>query len=276
MADVFRSLGVKKVRLTGGEPTVRKDIVEIVGDMGKLFPSVGITTNGSLLSRKLERLKVAGLTHLNISLDSLVAEKNELITRRPNTTGKALESMEKALGLGFESVKLNVVAMKNFNDDEFCDFVDLTRTRKVDIRFIEFMPFSLNDWEKDKFISYKDILGIVKKGYPDITPLGNDEKDSTSKAYKVPGFAGQLGFISSMSDHFCGGCNRLRITADGNLKVCLFDNREVNLKHLIEAGLTDDELITYIRKALDKKHFSHGGVDSILGRENRPMVKIGG
>ena len=172
--------------------------------------------------------------------------------------------MEKALAIGIEKVKLNVVAMKNFNDDEFGDFVALTRELDIDVRFIEFMPFSMNDWEKDKFISAQEILAQIKKKFNDIYALNNDSVDSTSRAYKVPGFKGQVGFISSMTDHFCGGCSRLRLTADGNLKVCLFDNREVNLKHLIEAGLTDDELIVYIRKALNSKHYSHGGVDSIL------------
>ena len=272
---MFKSVGVKKVRLTGGEPTVRKDIVEIVEDMGKIYKQVGMTTNGTLLPRKLERLKQAGLTHLNISLDSLKPERNEFITRRPNTTAKALESFDKALSLGMQNVKLNVVAMKGFNEDEFSDFAELTKDKDVDIRFIEFMPFSLNDWEKNKFISYKDILDNIKQRH-NLIECGDDPKESTSKGYKIPGYKGKLGFISSMSDHFCGGCNRLRLTADGNLKVCLFDNREVNLKQLIEAGLTDDELIEYIRKALDKKHFSHGGVNSILGRDNRPMVKIGG
>lgn len=165
--------------------------------------------------------------------------------------------------------------MKGFNDDEFCDFAELTKDRNVDIRFIEFMPFSMNDWEKDKFISYKDTLNILEQKY-NLQACSDDPKDSTSRGYRVSGYKGKLGFISSMSEHFCGGCSRLRLTADGNFKVCLFDNREVNLKHLIEAGLTDDELIGYIRKALGNKHFSHGGVDSILGRENRPMVKIGG
>ena len=263
------------MRLTGGEPTVRKDIIDIVADMGSMFKHVGMTTNGTVLPRKLERLKEAGLTHLNISLDSLIPEKNEMITRRPNTTSKALESLEKALTLGIDTVKLNVVAMKGFNDDEFADFAELTRSKKIDVRFIEFMPFSLNDWEKDKFISYKNILSGIRERFS-VVECGNDAKDSTSKAYKIPGFLGQLGFISSMTDHFCGGCNRLRLTADGNLKVCLFDNREVNLKQLMEAGCTDDEITGYIRKALGKKHFSHGGVDSILQRENRPMVKIGG
>jgi GTP 3',8-cyclase / cyclic pyranopterin monophosphate synthase len=186
-----------------------------------------------------------------------------------------LESLDKALTIGISSVKLNVVAMKGFNDDEFADFAEMTRDREIDVRFIEFMPFAQNDWERDKFISYHDIRAQIKQRFS-LLECGDDPKDSTSKGYRIPGFKGKLGFISSMSDHFCGGCNRLRLTADGNLKVCLFDNREVNLKHLIEAGLSDEELLEYIQKALAKKHFSHGGVDSILKRTNRPMVKIGG
>ena len=122
--------------------------------------------------------------------------------------------------------------MNGFNCDEFADFVELTRTKKVDVRFIEFMPFALNDWSKRKFISQADIVQKIIARYPDFEAMGNDLPQSTSRAYKVPGFEGQVGFISSMSDHFCGGCNRLRLTADGNFKVCLFDNREVNLKSL--------------------------------------------
>ena len=168
---------------------VRKDIVEIVEDMGKLFKHVGITTNGTF-PRKLERMKDAGLTHINVSLDSLVPAKNEFITRRPNTQLKALESVEKALEIGVKSVKLNVVAMKNFNDDEYADFADLTKDRELDVRFIEFMPFSQNDWEKGKFISQQEILDKIKLHHPLVHALGNDSKDSTSRAFEIPGFKG--------------------------------------------------------------------------------------
>ena len=116
----------------------------------------------------------------------------------------------------------------------------------------------------------------IKERFPDLAPTLDDEKSSTSRGYKIPGFKGTVGFISSMSKNFCGGCNRIRLTADGNLKVCLFDNREVNLKTMIEEGKSDNELLEQIRNSLSKKHFSHGGVDSILKRDNRSMVRIGG
>jgi len=145
------------VRLTGGEPLVRKDVIEIVQDLSQHFSSIGITTNGSLLTRKLERLKEAGLTHLNISLDSLVPAKNEFITRRPNTCPVVLKAIDRALEIGMHSVKLNVVAMRNFNDDEVLDFIELTKEKPLDVRFIEFMPFDANDWKTNKFISMAEM-----------------------------------------------------------------------------------------------------------------------
>lgn len=196
-----------------------------------------MTTNGTLLKRKLPLLKEAGLTHLNISLDSLVPAKNEFITRRPNTTEIVLKNVEQSIELGLPT-KLNVVAMKNFNEDELCDFIELGRNQNLAVRFIEFMPFGMNDWKQNKFISTEEMLKIVRVKYPDILPLA-EVPSATSRDWKVPGFSGSFGFISSMSNHFCGGCNRLRLTADGCLKVCLFDNRELHLKKLMEDGLTD-------------------------------------
>ena len=140
LAKIFQSLGVQKVKLTGGEPAVRHDIVDIVTELKPLFNEIGITTNGTLLKRKLPKLVDAGLTHVNVSLDSLVAAKNEFITRRPSTTEAALNTIDRCIEANLVT-KLNVVAMKNFNDDEFCDFVDLTKERNLAVRFIEFMPF---------------------------------------------------------------------------------------------------------------------------------------
>ena len=154
----------------------------------------------------------------------------------------------------------------------------MAKERPIDVRFIEFMPFAMNDWEKDKFISYEEIKRRIIKVHPDFAPMpvGTDAPSSTQKSYAGEKWLGRIGFISSMSDHFCGGCNRLRLTADGHLKVCLFDNRELDLKTLIELGTSDTELLDYIRAALTNKHYSHGGVDSILKGTNRPMVRIGG
>jgi len=151
LASIFHKLGVTKVRLTGGEPLVRKDLIPIVQHLSTLFKQIGITTNGSLLSRKLPKLAESGLTHLNISLDSLVPAKNEFITRRPGTTAPVLQAISQSIELGL-STKLNVVAMRNFNDDEFADFAEMTRDKDIDVRFIEFMPFDQNDWKSKKFI----------------------------------------------------------------------------------------------------------------------------
>ena len=159
---------MSKVRLTGGEPLVRKEIVDIVADMGELFSQVGLTTNGTVLNRKLPRLKEAGLTHLNISLDSLVPAKNEFITRRPDGSKKVLQAIETALDIGIQSVKLNVVAINKFNCDEFTDFAELTREWPIDVRFIEFMPFTENDWKQNKFIPMSSILDTLTESYPNI------------------------------------------------------------------------------------------------------------
>jgi molybdenum cofactor biosynthesis enzyme MoaA len=130
--------------------------------------------------------------------------------------------------------------MRNFNDDEFPDFAELTREKDMEVRFIEFMPFDKNDWKTKKFIPQDEIMEHIKKQFPVVEPLAN-EKSAVSKAFQIPGHKGRLGFISSMSKHFCGGCNRLRVTADGNLKVCLFDNNELNLKQML-ATHTDEQL----------------------------------
>jgi len=172
---------------------------------------------------------------INVSLDSLVPAKNELITRRANTQKRAIEAIDKALAMNrFQAIKLNVVVMKGFNDDELFDFAEFVRDRRVELRFIEFMPFDKNQWANDKFLSFIESKRMLEEQLG--TPLQrlDDCPTSTSKNYGLPGFKGSIGFISSMSDHFCGGCNRVRITADGNLKICLFDNREINLKTMID------------------------------------------
>lgn len=145
-----------------------------------------------------------------------------------------------------------------FNDDEINDFVMLTHDRNVDVRFIEYMPFSGNKWEMNKMVSYREMLEIIKSVWPNFNELPNGPND-TSKAWKVPEYAGQVGFITSMSEHFCGSCNRLRITADGNLKVCLFGNTEISLRDAIRAGSSEDDLIALIEAAVKRKKRKHAG-----------------
>lgn len=244
----------------------------------KGLETVAMTTNGIVLTKKLVALQRAGLDILNISLDTMQSKKYEKITRR-NGLEKVMMGIDLALQLGYNPVKINCVLMRGefwapswgnnfnffrlfftlgFNEDELINFVEFTKDRNVDIRFIEYMPFSGNKWEVDKMVSYKEMLNNIKAVWPDFQPLINHPND-TSKAWKVPGYLGQVGFITSMSEHFCGSCNRLRITADGNLKVCLFGNKEVSLRDAIRSGCNEDDLRTLIGLAVNKKKKQHAG-----------------
>ncbi|KNC83650.1 molybdenum cofactor biosynthesis protein A [Sphaeroforma arctica JP610] len=277
LAELFVSQGVEKIRLTGGEPTVRKDFVQLCERLGKIegLKGLALTSNGIALEKMLPALKDAGVTQINISLDTLVAPKYHLITRRP-ALKRVLSCIDAALAMDFPNrLKLNCVVIKGFNDDEVNDFVEFTRTRDIDIRFIEYMPFGGNKWDDKKFISYTSLLEEIGSKYIDILRL-QDHPNDTSKAYKVDGHEGQIGFITSMSDHFCGTCNRLRITADGNLKVCLFGNAEVSLRDAIRDGENDENLGELIGAAVRRKKSQHAGMYALSRSENRPMILIGG
>uniref|UniRef100_T1J5S9 cyclic pyranopterin monophosphate synthase n=1 Tax=Strigamia maritima TaxID=126957 RepID=T1J5S9_STRMM len=274
LAKLFINEGIDKIRLTGGEPLIRSDIEEIVGDLKKIpgLKWLAMTTNGIVLKRKLSALRQAGLDALNISLDTLVPVKFEFITRR-NGWKKVIEGIDCALELGYDPVKINCVVMRGLNEDEINDFVAFTKDKKVDVRFIEYMPFDGNKWNDKKMVPYQEMLGIIKSKYPDIKRL-EDKDNDTSKAYKVDGFAGQIGFITSMSEHFCGSCNRLRITADGNLKVCLFGNSEVSLRDALRSGVSEDELLSIIGAAVGRKKKQHAGMFELAKMKNRPMILI--
>ncbi|CAG7725103.1 unnamed protein product [Allacma fusca] len=277
VARIFVKEGVNKVRITGGEPLLRKDLPTIINNISNMnVDSIGITTNGILLSRLLPDLLKAGVTHINISLDSLSPPKFEKISRRPPSAWyKVWKGLELAGDLmrDINPVKVNCVVMKGTNEDEICDFVQLTKDRNIDVRFIEYMPFSGNKWDLAKMISYQDMVTRIREKYPELQKL-EDSVNHTSKAYKVPGHMGQVGFITSMSDHFCGGCNRLRITADGNLKVCLFGNAEVSLRDAIRSGATEEDLLSLIGQAVSRKHAKHAGMMNLAKMENRPMILI--
>lgn len=258
IAKLFVEQGVRKIRLTGGEPTIRKDLVEIISRMKELplLENVGITTNALVLTRNLVKYQNAGLDAINISLDTLRPQRFEEITRRKGFE-RVIAGIDLAVQLGYKP-KVNCVVMTNFNEDEVCDFVEWTRDRAVDVRFIEYMPFSGNRWHTEKMLSYGDMLKMILKRFPDFEALPNGPND-TSKAYKVPGYKGQVGFITSMTEHFCGTCNRLRITADGNLKVCLFGNKEISLRDAIRSGATEPELLDLIGAAVFRKKKQHAG-----------------
>ncbi|KAM9240542.1 LOW QUALITY PROTEIN: molybdenum cofactor biosynthesis protein 1 [Leptosomus discolor] len=274
LARLFVKEGVEKIRLTGGEPLIRPDVVDIVGQLYKLegLKTIAITTNGINLTRLLPRLKEAGLNAINISLDTLVPAKFEFIVRRKGFH-KVMEGIHKATELGYRPVKVNCVVMRGFNEDELLGFVDFTRDLPLDVRFIEYMPFDGNKWNFKKMVSYKEMLDTIKQRWPELEKLPC-EASSTAKSYKVPHFQGQISFITSMSEHFCGSCNRLRITADGNLKVCLFGSSEVSLRDHLRAGASEEELVQIIGAAVGRKKKQHAGMFNISQMKNRPMILI--
>lgn len=276
MASLFVSSGVDKIRLTGGEPTIRKDIEDICLRLSNLkgLKTLGITTNGLTLARKLPKLRECGLSSINISLDTLIPAKFEFMTRRKGHE-RVLESIYAAVELGYDPVKVNCVVMRGFNDDEISDFVDLTRDKPINVRFIEFMPFDGNVWNVKKLVPYSEMLNLVVKRFPDIKRM-NDHPTETAKNFKIDGYAGSVSFITSMTEHFCAGCSRLRLLADGNFKVCLFGPSEVSLRDPLRSGADDEALRGIIEAAVKKKKASHAGMFDIAKTSNRPMIHIGG
>nr|KAJ3418727.1 Molybdenum cofactor synthesis protein 1 [Polyrhizophydium stewartii] len=278
LARLFVQQGVTKIRLTGGEPTVRKDLLDVIAGLDELRPlglaAIGMTTNGVALKRKLPALLASGLDQLNISLDTLDPVRFEQMTRRKGLDA-VLDSIRAAVDMPFLAVKLNAVVIKGTNDDELAGFVRMTRDLPLYVRFIEYMPFDGNKWNKETFLPYKDMLARIAAEFPSITKTADDPND-TSKSYQVDGFRGRFGFITSMSEHFCGTCNRLRLLADGNMKVCLFGNAEVNLRDAMRRGASDDELVQLVNLAVHRKKKQHAGMFELARMPNRPMILIGG
>jgi molybdenum cofactor biosynthesis protein A len=279
IAQTFVKLGVTKIRLTGGEPLVRKDAKTIIEELGKLGVELTLTTNGILVHEFIETFKEAGITTLNVSIDSLKKEKFNQITRR-NYFEKVIENLDLLEANGFQ-VKLNVVVIKGFNDNEIIDFIEMTKNRNIQIRFIEFMPFDGNQWNKEKLVSYAEILSQVNAFYTEQkVERTQDKPNDTSKNHKIIGYQGSFSVISSVTNPFCNTCNRIRLTADGKLKNCLFSNTETSLLDTLRGG---DSIEPLIFQNIKSKHAMRGGMDDdakfqnpLLFSQNRSMIKIGG
>lgn len=286
LAKLFARAGVNKVRLTGGEPCLRRDLADIVNRVSHIegIESVGITTNGMTLSRNLAELKSNGLTSVNISLDTLRPDRFERMTRRKGHD-RVMRAIQDAVDLGFDPVKVNVVVMKGVNDDEIGDFVDLTRNYPINVRFIEYMPFDGNVWSRAKLVTYREMLEAVRRHASRDTssPASNvvlrrldDPAGEVAKNYHLAGHRGTVSFVTSMTSAFCKDCNRLRIMADGNLKVCLFGVNEVSLRDAMRGGATNEDLLAIISAAVNRKKAAHAGMFELARSKNRAMVKIGG
>lgn len=277
LVKLFAKCGVTKIRLTGGEPLLYDRIVDLVRDIrAEGIHTIGMTTNGILLHRHLEALHEAGLNKLNISLDTLDEAKFMMITRR-NGFKKVRDSIQMAHALGFEPIKINCVVMRGVNTDEISKLALLAKHDPFEVRFIEYMPFDDNKWSREKMFSFMETMDVIEKDLG--TKLKPGPCSETAKIFNVDGWAGRLGFITSMTTNFCGTCNRLRLTADGNLKNCLFGEEEISLRDAMRANMDDDSLEEIIRGCVLRKHFAHGGKatpEAIASSHNRPMIKIGG
>lgn len=279
IAKTFVNLGVTKIRLTGGEPLVRKDAKDIILRLGQLGVELTLTTNGILVDEFVDAFKEAGIKTLNVSIDSLQKEKYNQITRRDHFD-KLWKNINLLEANGFQ-IRLNVVLIKDFNENEIIDFIELTKDRNIQIRFIEFMPFDSNKWNKEKLVSYAEILSQVNDFYSNLkVERLKDKPNDTSRNHKIESYLGSFSVISSVTNPFCGTCNRIRLTADGKLKNCLFSNTETSLLDTLRAGESIEPLIF---QNIKSKHAMRGGMDDDdkfqnpkLFSQNRSMIMIGG
>ncbi len=276
ISKIFVEHGVNKIRLTGGEPLVRKDAASIILRLSQLPVKLTLTTNATRLHDFVDVLEDAGITSLNISLDTLQKDKFLLMTRR-DQFDRVRSNIDLMVNRGFH-VKVNVVTMKGLNDNEIVDFIQWTKDSPIHVRFIEFMPFSGNRWTSNKVMTWQEILEIAGGSF-DIIPLERDKHD-TSKKYIVPGHEGTFAVISTMSAPFCSDCNRMRLTADGKMKNCLFSQTETDLLNPYRNG---EDIVPLIYQSIRDKKQALGGqfiadITQVQASkiENRSMITIGG
>jgi len=276
LAAIFVAAGTRTIRLTGGEPLVRRDLPVLAGMLRGLHPDIdlSLTTNGFLLRRDAQALAEAGVRRVNVSLDSLRAERFARITRR-DCLGTVLDGIEAAREAGLAPIKVNCVVVRGFNDDEVVDFARLAREQGVQVRFIEFMPLDASgEWGRDSVVPGEELLEAAETEFTmRARPNGHDP---SSRFEFADGAPGELGFINSVSAPFCERCNRVRITADGQLRTCLFSVTETDLRAPLRGDADDAELERIIRDAVWHKEPGHRINEPDFVRPARSMSQIGG
>ena len=279
IAKTYTELGVNKIRLTGGEPLVRKNVENIIEQLGTLNTELTITTNAILVDRYLDVFKKAGIRSVNVSLDSLYDAKNQKITRRDHFK-KVLKNIYLLLDEGF-IVKVNMVVMNGVNIDEIVNFVELTKDKPLHIRFIEFMPFNGNKWDWSKGIGFKAMMDIFYKHYGTDNVIKIAEKpNETAKCFSINNYTGTFGIIASITNPFCSTCNRIRLTADGKIKNCLFSSDETDLLTALRNG---QDIVPLILQSIHAKKSMRAGMNTMEDLhsnenidKNRSMISIGG
>ena len=276
VAQAAAELGISKIRLTGGEPLVRLGLAKLVQVLKQIdtIDDISLTTNGILLSRYAAELKQAGLKRVNISLDTLKPERFRLITRSGYELSDVLTAIDTARAAGLSPVKINMVVMAGINDDEIIDFANKSLSEEWHVRFIEFMPTAGLSNATLHFVSADDIrksLEQLGELEPCLPAIGN----GPARYFRFPDARGTVGFITPVSEHFCFRCNRLRLTADGNLRPCLLADDEVDLKQPLRSGISSDGLKKLIKTAITQKPLRHHLADGYR-LEGRPMTQVGG
>ena len=284
IVDVVRAAadvhGIRRFKLTGGEPTLRPGLPDLVRELARLpeLASLSLTTNGFLLTRLARDLAEAGLTRINVSLDSLKHEKFHQITRRPalDKVLAGLEELEKYPSI--RPIKINAVAMRHFSEDEVVEFAKLARRKPYVVRWIEFMPLDADgNWERERVLTGREIKAIIEREFMPLVPVPDQDPSSTSNRWRFADGIGEIGFINPVSEPFCATCNRIRLTADGQIRTCLFSVEEYDLRGPLRAGATDRELADIFRDAVankEKKHQINEGEQ--FRRASRSMSQIGG
>lgn len=271
------NIGIEGIRLTGGEPLVRRDLPVLIEKLARLpLKSLSLTSNGVLLKKMCQDLVQAGLKRINVSLDTLVREKFAHITRRdalPDVLA-GLEECERYPSL--RPIKVNAVAVRGFTEDDLLDFAELARRKPYEVRFIEFMPLDADHiWDRKDVLTGAEIKAIIEQRYP-LVPLPLADLASTSRVYRFADNPGTIGFINPLSEPFCATCDRIRLTADGQIRTCLFSQRETDLRGVLRSGASDEVVAEVLRRAAWGKEFKHRINDQEFQRSARSMSQIGG
>ena len=275
LARILTGLGIKKIRVTGGEPLVRPGVEDFIRSLRKLgVRDLSLTTNGFGLAARANELAAAGIRRVNISLDSLNRDKFEKITRT-KVFDDVIAGIEAACAAPFESVKVNAVLVRGFNDDEVEEFAKFARSHHIIMRFIEFMPLDADHtWTRDKVVPAAEVYQRINEHWR-LIPVSN-ERSETARKYRFADGRGEIGLIAPVTEPFCGFCSRLRLTADGKLRTCLFSKDDHDLKPLLRGGASDDEIAEAIRAIVDQKEPSHRINEPDFVPPSRTMVYIGG
>jgi GTP 3',8-cyclase len=279
IARVAVSIGIEQIRLTGGEPLVRRDVPELIAQLSRLegLRSLSLTTNGILLKQQAAALAQAGLNRINVSLDSLVREKFAQLTRRDQLERvmAGLEELEKYPSI--HPIKVNAVAMRGYSEEEVLDFVRLARRKAYVIRWIEFMPLDADQlWRKEDILTGAELKAIIEAEYGALVPITGGDPAETARRYTFSDGLGEVGFINPVSEPFCASCDRIRMTADGQLRTCLFATQETDLRAVIRSDASDEDIAATIRRAVWHKELKHYIGDKRFKRANRSMSMIGG